>query len=159
MLELTYEELLIVQTGLNKIALLSEDKDSKIEFKIKWRGSRIVKKFQPELQSYTEIRQELLKKYGTEIFIENKEKFDENKKPILESTGQYNLGKNTEIYNTEIKKLLKEKVTLEGSVYKFKLSELKDIPGLSQNDYVSLDPILEIDVDVDYNPTELDKTQ
>jgi len=148
-LSLTYEDLLNIQTGLNKIITLSEKEDSNIEFKIKWRVSRIIKKLNPELQDFSEQRQALLKKLGTEIFTVNKDKVDSDGKPISESTGQFNLGSNAEEYNKLIKEMLKESVQLEGNIFKLKLSEIKNIKGLSISDYVSLDAILDEDIDID----------
>ena len=153
-LSLTYEELLTLQSGLSKISTLSEKESDTLEFKLKWRASRIIKKLNPEVQEFTEKRQELLQKYGTEIFTVSKDKVDKDGTPIKESTQQFNLGDNTKEYNTKVKEMLKEPVTLEGNVFKFKLSELTKIKGLSVNDYVSLDPIIIEDIDVDADDAE-----
>jgi len=158
-LSLTYEELLNLQSGLNKIATLSEKESDTLEFKLKWRASRIIKKLNPEVQEFTEKRQELLQKYGTEIFTASTDKVDKDGTPIKESTQQFNLGDNTKEYNTKVKEMLKEPVTLEGNVFKFKLSDLKKIKGLAVNDYVSLDPIIDEDIDVDSDETDVESAE
>jgi len=146
MVTITTEELVGIQSGLRRLSELSETKENDFSFRTKYWISRLIKAVSTSLKEYLEENNKLLEEYGTEVFNTNPNSVDADGNPIKTSTGEYNFENNIKrlAYQKKNKILLETKVDLE-NVYKFKLSDLVDLP-IGASVLVSLDPLIENDL-------------
>lgn len=147
---LELRDIINLQTGLQKLSTVSEEKEYQKKFpvKIQFRTARIIKSIQPLLEDYNESRTKQLKIYGKEVFTTDVNNVDSEGNPIRKSTGNYDFDstENREAFNEAIDKILSETPDFS-STYKFSISELVPIiKPLGINALVSLMPIIDFDL-------------
>lgn len=142
-MKISTKQLLEVQSGLKKINTLAEDEKTRdrVSFNDKHQTMRAIKLTKPEIETYAESRQDLLKELGTL-----------SDKKAANGDDQYELGDNVEKFNDMIKELEEKEISINLTNDMFKLSEFKKtkIP-ISPMDMLSLEIITLQDLDKDGN--------
>jgi len=144
MIKITNEELLGLQTGIEKLTKLSEDEKQGVPFKTSYRVSRFVKSMKTPLTDYYTERLNFLEKYGKKEEDTDTYTFPDKEK--------------REEFESKMKELLTIEIDLV-NLFKFKFSELDKIP-LSVKDFTSLEPILDNDMfedELDQEPEDIEK--
>ncbi len=119
----------------------------RVSGELQYRVIRMLKKIAPEIESYQEASNAFLELYAERTFRDTGSK-DNNGEVKLEPVGFiFSDKKSKDEYNVEIKKLFDKKITLEGTVFTFKASELNAIDGLTMEDKAYLYSLTEDDLD------------
>lgn len=148
--KLTKEQIINLQTGLSKIATLSEQKheDRELPFKVVYQNSRIITSIRNVLEAFNKERDAIIKDYATAVYTEDPRKLDKDGKPIREFTNQYSFEdpeKQFE-YQEKINTILEIEEDID-IPWRFKVSELAPLAplGFGSNSFVSLEPLIDDD--------------
>lgn len=145
-IKMAYEEMVNLQTALTKIADLSEKEPLPIELDM-W-FLRLIKKSKEPMAIYQELRDKLLKEFGTEIFLLDKTKLDKDGNPVVVSTQRYEMTsvEAKDMFNKKLAKLNATECMIEGNVFKKNenIFEIKGMPQLSLRTKLFLSPVLAV---------------
>ncbi len=144
--KLKYSDLINLNSGLDKISKLSQEKDSKVNFRLSVMVATLIKKFSDIMEAYNTEREKLLKKYTSPVYTQSKTKFHEDGSPQMENTGNVNFEnqKNQDDFIKEHNKLLDTEIEFE-SLFKFKMKDLEKLSsvGFGVPEVSSLMPLIE----------------
>ncbi|MHA2099664.1 MAG: hypothetical protein ACW99A_13390 [Candidatus Kariarchaeaceae archaeon] len=140
---ITNEELINLNQALTTIADLSEKEIIPLELET-W-FIRLIKKSKEPMTEYTELRDKLLKRYGTEIFDKHPTQKDKDGNPFMVATGRYEMAttENRDKYNEALKELNQTECEIEGNVYKKSSNIFEKLPRLSIRTKLFLEPVIE----------------
>jgi hypothetical protein len=142
-IKMLYEELINLNQALTTIADVSEKEDIPIELET-W-FIRLIKKSKAPMLEYTELRDKLLKKFGTEVYTEQPDKKNKEGEPIMVATGRFEMTtpENKEKYNEALKELNETECEIEGNVFKKPEAIYEKLPKLSIRTKLFLEPVVE----------------
>jgi len=150
-IKMVYEELVNLQTALTTVADLSEKEPFPIELDM-W-FLRLIKKSKAPMVIYTELRDKLLREFGTEIFAPASDKRDKDGKPVNVSTGRYEMTTvdAKEMFNKKLIELNKQECEIEGNVFvkPESIFEMKDMPRLSLRTKLFLAPVVAVNEELE----------